>query len=85
MSVTVIRYAERPELWEHSDALSRAVWPEYNQHGDVLNRYWGRLLEDFPSSSSSCTTTGTGCWPRATPCRVLGMGPPRDWVTGSTQ
>jgi ribosomal protein S18 acetylase RimI-like enzyme len=48
MSVTVIRYAERPELWEDSDALSRAVWPEYNQHGDVLNRYWGRLLEDFP-------------------------------------
>jgi hypothetical protein len=48
MSVTVIRYAERPELWEDSEALSRAVWPEYNQHGDVLNRYWGRLLEDFP-------------------------------------
>ena len=48
MSVTVIRYAERPELREGSEALSRAVWPEYNQHGEVLDRYWGRLLEDFP-------------------------------------
>ncbi len=48
MSVTVIRYAERPELWEDSEALSSSVWPEYNLHGDVLNRYWGRLFEDFP-------------------------------------
>ena len=48
MSVTVIRYAERPELWADSEALSRAVWPEYNHHGDVLNRYWGSLFEAFP-------------------------------------
>ena len=24
------------------------MWPEYNHHGEVLNRYWGRLFEDFP-------------------------------------
>ena len=48
MSVTVIRYVERPELWEDTEAVSQEVWPEYNHHGDVLNRYWGRLLEDFP-------------------------------------
>jgi GNAT superfamily N-acetyltransferase len=25
-----------------------AVWPEYNQHGEVLNRYWDRLFDEFP-------------------------------------
>jgi GNAT superfamily N-acetyltransferase len=29
------------------DAVSDA-WPEYNHHGDVLNRYWGRLDDVFP-------------------------------------
>jgi ribosomal protein S18 acetylase RimI-like enzyme len=48
VAITVIRYSERPELWEDTDAVSEAVWPEYNNHGDVLNRYWGRLFEDFP-------------------------------------
>ena len=48
MSATVFRYTERPELWEDSEALSEAVWPEYNQHGEVLNRFWGRLFDDFP-------------------------------------
>ena len=48
MAITVIRYSERPELWEDTDAVSQAVWPEYNHHGEVLGRYWGRLFEDFP-------------------------------------
>jgi len=36
---TVIRYSERPEPWDNTDAISQAVWPEYNQHGEVLGRY----------------------------------------------
>src|SRR5258706_13838955 len=24
------------------------VWPEYNRHGDVLNRWWGLLDEELP-------------------------------------
>ncbi len=24
------------------------MWPEYNKHGAVMNRYWGRLYTDFP-------------------------------------
>jgi hypothetical protein len=31
-----------PALWRESDARSRAVWPEYNLHGEV-NRYWTRM------------------------------------------
>jgi hypothetical protein len=48
MSIEVVRYSERPELWEQLDGLSDEVWPEYNLHGDVLNPYWGRLYEEFP-------------------------------------
>lgn len=30
MAFTVIRYSERPELWEHSDAISHEVsWEEW--------------------------------------------------------
>ena len=36
--------AERPDLSERVDF---DVWPAYNTHGDVLNRYWRRLYDDF--------------------------------------
>jgi len=52
MAVVTIRYSERPELWQWSSDLSSPVWPEYNLHGDVTNRYWARLYDDFPTSSS---------------------------------
>jgi GNAT superfamily N-acetyltransferase len=48
LSIVVIRYSERPELWEDTLALSLAVWPEYNHHGVVLGRYWNQLFDDFP-------------------------------------
>ena len=44
----VVRYAQRSDLWAGSDMRSAEVWPEYNLHGDVLNRHWGRLFERFP-------------------------------------
>jgi hypothetical protein len=44
----VVRYSERPELWEAIENLSDEVWPEYNQHGDTLNHYWGQLYDTFP-------------------------------------
>jgi GNAT superfamily N-acetyltransferase len=47
MALTVVRYSSRPELWENTAAITREVWPEYNQHGEVLDRYWGRLFDDF--------------------------------------
>lgn len=39
--------AERPDLTEAGWQLTRDVLPEYNNHGDVLNRYWGRLTEEL--------------------------------------
>ncbi len=48
MAPEIVRYSERPELWDRIEDLSSAVCPEYNLHGDVLNQYWGRLYTDFP-------------------------------------
>ena len=39
--------AERPDLTEPAWEATRDLFPEYNNHGDVLNRYWGRLTEEF--------------------------------------
>lgn len=48
MTVRAITRAERPQLWDQIAGLSAEVWPEYNQHGDVLNLYWGRLYGELP-------------------------------------
>ena len=40
--------AERAELAEPAWEATRDTFPEYNNHGDVLNRYWGRLTEEHP-------------------------------------
>lgn len=44
--ITMHTAAERPDLWERG-LDSAAVWPEYNLHGDVLNRWWGLLDEEL--------------------------------------
>lgn len=49
MALRVARYAERPDLWQDTDAIGEEVWPEYNRHGDVLNVHWGRLSDEFPA------------------------------------
>jgi hypothetical protein len=44
----IIRYSERPELWDSIRDLSDEVWPEYNVHGQTLNYYWAQLSDVFP-------------------------------------
>jgi GNAT superfamily N-acetyltransferase len=39
---------ERPDLVEPGWRRTRDTMPEYNNHGDVLNVYWGRLTEERP-------------------------------------
>ncbi len=46
--VQAFTVTERPDLTEPAWELTRDVFPEYNNHGDVLNRYWGRLTEELP-------------------------------------
>jgi len=47
MTFTMHTASERPDLWERG-IPSETVWPEYNLHGDVLNRWWGYLDEELP-------------------------------------
>ena len=47
MSVVALTGSDRPELWERTKAFAGDVWPEYNRHGDDLNRYWGRLRTEL--------------------------------------
>jgi hypothetical protein len=44
----IVRYSERPELWDSTGDLFADVWPEYNRHGQVLNHYWDQLYDVFP-------------------------------------
>ena len=47
MTLALHSAADRPDLWERG-IPSASVWPEYNLHGDVVNRWWGHLDEDLP-------------------------------------
>jgi hypothetical protein len=47
-ALVVATAAERPELIDRAWEATSDVIPEYNNHGDVLNRYWGRLTEELP-------------------------------------
>lgn len=49
MTVGIVSVAERPSLFDRIEAIHKNVWPEFNRHGDVLNRYWERLATDFAS------------------------------------
>jgi GNAT superfamily N-acetyltransferase len=46
--VNVLTVSERPDLIERARERTYDTLREYNQHGDVLNRYWGRLTEERP-------------------------------------
>ena len=46
MTVVALTSAERPDLPDRPELEN--VWPEYNRHGEVTNRFWGRLYDDFP-------------------------------------
>ncbi len=48
MDAQVVRYSERPELWDDISGLADEVWPEYNKHGQTINYYWPRLYDVFP-------------------------------------
>lgn len=44
----LVTLAERPDLLGPGWERTKDVLPEYNNHGDVLNVYWGRLPEERP-------------------------------------
>jgi hypothetical protein len=48
VAIVMARCSDRPELWAQTNEISREVWPQYNLHGAVLGRFWGRLREELP-------------------------------------
>jgi GNAT superfamily N-acetyltransferase len=48
MSFEIVLHADHPEVWRDTETLTREVWPEYNLHGEYLNRHWDRLFREFP-------------------------------------
>ncbi len=47
-SAKLVTYAERPELENLALAAISDTFPEYNNHGNVLDYYWSRLDADRP-------------------------------------
>ena len=43
--LTVHTAAERPDLDERADGITREIWPEYNTHGDAMAAHWPALTE----------------------------------------
>ena len=60
MDPRIVRYSERPEAWDGLGDLFDGVWPEYNMHGDELNRYWLRLHDVFPEWQFMLTDPADG-------------------------
>jgi GNAT superfamily N-acetyltransferase len=48
MSHRISTHVERPDLAERAAAGGDEVWPEYNLHGDVTNRFWWQMRTTFP-------------------------------------
>ena len=78
----VIRYSERPELWDGLSGLTGEVWPEYNTHGATLNRYWPQLYDVFPDwqfvlfdPASQAVLAEGHCAPVAWDGTDAGLGP----------
>lgn len=44
----IVTVAERADLTEPASELTRDAFPEYNNHGDVVTSYWGRLIAERP-------------------------------------
>ena len=61
----LVTVAERPELMEPAWERTRDLFPEYNNHGDVLNRYWARLTEERPEYQFHLVGTGDEILARA--------------------
>jgi hypothetical protein len=46
--MNLVTAAERPDLVGPAWERTRDTLPEYNNHGDVLNLFWGRLADERP-------------------------------------
>ena len=74
--------SELPDLTERAFELTYDTLREYNQHGDVLNRYWGRLTEERPEFQFHLVDDGEVILARARALPVRWDGRIDDLPTG---
>src|SRR5690349_13545858 len=63
--LTIATVAERPDLCEPAWEATKDVFPEYNNHGDVLNEYWPRLTDELPEFQFHIVGGDGALWGRA--------------------
>ena len=80
MATVGVRYSESFEGYQRLGGSD--IWPEYNNHGDVLNQYWARLYEVFPEFQFVLYDQDAGevlaeghTIPVAWDCTTEGLGP----------
>ena len=74
--------AERPELSDPAWEATRDTLPEYNNHGDMLNRYWPRLEDERPDFQFHLVGGGGEILARARSIPVRWDGTPDDLPAG---
>ena len=77
-----VTVAERPDLTEPAWELTHDAFPEYNNHGDVLNLYWGRLTEERPEFQFHLTGDNDAILARARSLPVRWDGSVEDLPAG---
>ena len=77
--------AERPDLVEPGWERTRNTLPEYNDHGDVLNVYWGRLTAERPEFQFHLVDAETRSWPVRDRSRCAGTARSRICLPGSME
>ena len=73
---------ERPDVSERAWELTRDTLPEYNNHGDVLDIYWPRLLPELPDFQFHLLDDGDEPVARARTIPVRWDGTPGDLPAG---
>ena len=74
--------AERPDLLEPAWERTRDTIPEYNNHGDVLNVYWGRLTKERPDFQFTLVGDGDEILARGRSLPIRWDGTPGDLPAG---
>jgi len=77
-----VTVAERPDLVDLGWERTRDTLPEYNNHGDVLNMYWGRLTEERPQFQFHLLGEGDAVLARARSIPVRWVGTIEDLPAG---
>jgi hypothetical protein len=81
--IRTVTVEERPDLLDPAWAATDDLFPEYNSHGEVLERYWAASWTSGRRSSST-SSTATRSWRGRARCRWAGTARSTTSRPGST-